>query len=133
MAKKDLFSDLCDFYEFMLGPLPRREEFKRTPQDTVTGEELSVFFLLPLSGSIMSEELGIDDVPLTFLHRYIWRTTVESELVQTYRSLWDGPFRFNPDEIDEGRFFTQVEIRVLKERDQMTPNLVHELTLNSWL
>jgi Pyruvate/2-oxoacid:ferredoxin oxidoreductase delta subunit len=57
MAGKDLFEDLCKFYEFMLGPLPRREEFKRTLQDTVTAEELSVFFLLPFSGPIKHEKL----------------------------------------------------------------------------
>ncbi len=60
MAEKDLFDDLCDFYEFMLGPLPKREEFKRTLQDTVANEELAVFFLLPSSGSITFEALRIE-------------------------------------------------------------------------
>jgi len=41
----------------MLGPLPRREEFKRTLQDTVTADELAAFFLLPFSGSIPLEKL----------------------------------------------------------------------------
>ena len=44
MSSQDLFEDLCKFYEFVLGPLPRRDEFKRTLQDTVTADELRVFW-----------------------------------------------------------------------------------------
>ena len=57
MPDKDLFESLCKFYEFMLGPLPARLEFKRTLQDTVTADELSAFFLLPFSGTITQEKL----------------------------------------------------------------------------
>jgi hypothetical protein len=46
----DLYEDLCSFHEFMLGPLPRRAEFKRTLQDTITPEDLRVFFFLPFTG-----------------------------------------------------------------------------------
>jgi len=47
---KDPYEDLCSFYEFMMGPLPQRDDFKRTLQETVTPDELRVFFLLPLTG-----------------------------------------------------------------------------------
>jgi len=57
MAEKDLFEDLCNFYELMLGPLPQRDAFKRTLQDTVSAEDLQVFFLLPLSGAIPQDKL----------------------------------------------------------------------------
>jgi Pyruvate/2-oxoacid:ferredoxin oxidoreductase delta subunit len=46
----DLYDKLIGFYEFMMGPLPWREEFKRTLQETVTTPELEVFFLVPFSG-----------------------------------------------------------------------------------
>jgi Pyruvate/2-oxoacid:ferredoxin oxidoreductase delta subunit len=49
---KDRYEDLCRFYEFMMGPLPWRDEFKRTLQDTVTEKDLELFFLLPLTGHI---------------------------------------------------------------------------------
>lgn len=57
MAKKDLFEDLCKYYEFIMGPLPKRDEFKRALQDTVSADELSIFFLLPFSGKILFEKL----------------------------------------------------------------------------
>ncbi len=59
MAKKaqDLFEKLCKFYEFTMGKIPWREEFKRTMQETVTAEELSVFFLLPFLHSITLDKL----------------------------------------------------------------------------
>ena len=50
MPGKDLYDDLCGFYEFMLGPLPQRDEFRRALQETVTPDELRVFFLLPFTG-----------------------------------------------------------------------------------
>lgn len=58
MPSEDLYEDLCSFYEFMLGPLPQRAEFKRTLQDTVTAEDLRVFFFLPFSGHSSLDKLS---------------------------------------------------------------------------
>ena len=81
MPDKDLFESLCKFYEFMLGPLPRREEFKRTLQDTVTAEELSVFFLLPFSGTITRDKLHKKarkaGIPPDTLHTHLDRLASE--------------------------------------------------------
>ncbi|MBN2383032.1 NUDIX domain-containing protein [bacterium] len=77
----------------------------------------------------MLEELGIPVIPLIFLHRYLWQTSVETELVTTYRCFFQGPFQLNETEIEQGRFFSDGELRVLKESGLMTPNLVHELSL----
>jgi isopentenyl-diphosphate delta-isomerase type 1 len=77
----------------------------------------------------MEEELGITAVQPTFLHQYIWRSPVESELVRTYRCEHEGPFDLHPGEIEEGRFCTVEEIARMAEEDQLTPNLVHELGL----
>jgi electron transport complex protein RnfB len=57
MAGDDLYEELCKFYELMLGKIPRREEFKRAVQDSVSTEELSVFFLLPLTKPITLAKL----------------------------------------------------------------------------
>jgi len=57
VPEKDLYDDLCRFYEFMLGPLSKRAEFKRALQDTVTPDELRIFFLIPFTGRISQEKL----------------------------------------------------------------------------
>lgn len=77
----------------------------------------------------MEEELGIEETQLEYLHRYIWRSPVETELVTTYRCKYEGSIRINADEIDEGRFFSIVELHQLKHQDIMTPNLQYELKL----
>ena len=57
MPDRDRHEDLLKYYEFIMGPLPGREQFKRTLEDTVTAEELEVFFLLPLIGCISHSKL----------------------------------------------------------------------------
>jgi Pyruvate/2-oxoacid:ferredoxin oxidoreductase delta subunit len=57
MAGQDLYQDLCKSYEFMLGPLPQVEEFKQALQETVTEEELRVYFLLPFAGTATLDKL----------------------------------------------------------------------------
>jgi len=57
MASKDVYKDLCKYYEFTLGALPMRDELKRAMQDTVTPEELDAFFLLPFAGPITQDKL----------------------------------------------------------------------------
>ena len=79
----------------------------------------------------MAEELGLDDpeLPLTFLHQYIWRSEVESEYVRTYRCSHPGPFALHPEEIDDGRFFCAEALCSLMGTGEATPNLEHELSL----
>jgi hypothetical protein len=50
-------------------------------------------------------------------------------LVSTYRCESEGPFELHPDEIEEGRFFSQDELRRLAGTGALTPNLEHELIL----
>ena len=76
-----------------------------------------------------AEELGLEGIAPAFLHRYIWRSPVESELVSTFRCTHEGPFSLRADEIDEGRFHTVEELRALVGTGQLTPNLEHELAL----
>jgi isopentenyl-diphosphate delta-isomerase type 1 len=79
----------------------------------------------------MTEELGLDDpeLPLTFLHQYLWRSEVESEYVRSFRCDHPGPFTLHPEEIEEGRFFSAGQLRALLGTGQLTPNLEHELSL----
>ena len=69
----------------------------------------------------MREELGVAPDRLEFLHRFLWRTPVESEWVTTYRTVHDGPFRPEPGEIAELRFWTRTEIQAALGTSQLTP------------
>ncbi|MHC4201519.1 MAG: NUDIX hydrolase [Planctomycetota bacterium] len=81
------------------------------------------------------EELGVrlDDVggpsALRHLHDYVWRSPVETEHVRTYELAHDGPFRLDPIEISEGRFWTVEELRAAAGTGVLTPNLEEELRL----
>ena len=80
----------------------------------------------------MSEELGMPrDLPLKKLFQLKVRNEIESENVQLYSTTFAGPFRIQPEELDEARFFTFGELRErLKDSpDQFTPLLVRELNI----
>lgn len=70
----------------------------------------------------MAEELGVVEAPLTFLYEYVWRTKVETELVQTFSTSHNGPFILHPEEIDEGRFWITDEIEAALGSGCFTPN-----------
>jgi len=74
----------------------------------------------------MDEELGVEGAGLEFLYHYIMRSPVETERVATFRASWDGPFRINPAEIEEGRFWTVSEIIAQLGQGLFTPNFEDE-------
>lgn len=78
----------------------------------------------------MQEELGIpSDTKLEFLFKSQIRNAIESENVGVFGTISEGPFKFNPIEIDQVRFWTPEEL--VAELDAgapgFTPNLVTEL------
>lgn len=77
----------------------------------------------------MREELGIE-APLRFSHAYVWRSDVETEYVRAYVARHDGPFRLDPAEIAEGRFWSAAEIVGARRTGVFTTNFEHEL---DWL
>jgi Fe-S-cluster-containing hydrogenase component 2 len=56
MDKKDFFEDLIRYYEFQIGGMPRREEFKSALEETFTEDDLRIFFQLPYLGFISEEK-----------------------------------------------------------------------------
>jgi len=56
MDKKDLFEDLIRYYEFQIGRMPRRNEFKSALEETFTEDDLRIFFQLPYLGFISEEK-----------------------------------------------------------------------------
>jgi Fe-S-cluster-containing hydrogenase component 2 len=57
MAGKDLHERLCRYYEFIAGPMPDRNRFVEVLRQTVTSEDLAVFFLLPFLKPVSFEKL----------------------------------------------------------------------------
>ncbi len=87
----------------------------------------------------MHEELGIDlSAPgvtgeLLCDHDYVWRADTETELVRSYSLTWDGEIRCNPVEIDDGRFWSDDELRAAAGTGQLTANLELELRMRGVL
>lgn len=57
------------------------------------------------------EELGFCPESLQFAYSYTHSNEFESELVHTFVCHYDGPIRFNPEEIDAVRFWEPEEIK----------------------
>ena len=78
-----------------------------------------------------SEELGlrVGENPgegLTYLYPSRIRNSVESENIRTFLHVSAGPFRPEPDEIDELRFWTRSEIEACLGSGVFTPNFEEE-------
>jgi isopentenyldiphosphate isomerase/intracellular septation protein A len=56
------------------------------------------------------EEIGLIDFRPSLLQRYIWETKRESELVFSFMCTHDGPFKADPVELDNLRFWTKKEL-----------------------
>jgi isopentenyldiphosphate isomerase len=76
----------------------------------------------------IGEELGATvGIPeLTPLYRYVMRSAIETELVHSYLWISDGPFRPEPLEIDELRFWSHAEIEKQLGTGKFTPNFEDE-------
>lgn len=57
MKKKDLHENLCKYYEFGAGTIPNRDAFIDSLRQTVTKEELEIFFMIPFAGIITLDKL----------------------------------------------------------------------------
>jgi isopentenyldiphosphate isomerase len=73
-----------------------------------------------------SEELGIEIGEAVFVERYVWESTIERELVNSFTIVSDRLPEINSDEIDEGRFWTADEIKNSLGKGIFTPNLENE-------
>ena len=75
------------------------------------------------------EELGIDATGARPLFAYLYRSRFESEYAHCFALAYDGPFRIDPVEIAEGRFFTFAEIEAMRGTGALTPMFEHELPM----
>jgi isopentenyl-diphosphate delta-isomerase type 1 len=74
----------------------------------------------------LDEELGITGSQPGFLYSYLWRSPMESELIRSYRLEHEGPFRLQPDELEDGRFWSLPEIEASLDSGVFTPNFEYE-------
>lgn len=72
------------------------------------------------------EELGVTNFEPSFLFRYIFQSKVEREMVNAYRTVYEGPFNVDPVELDDARFWSIAEIEANLGKEVFTPNFESE-------
>jgi isopentenyldiphosphate isomerase len=74
----------------------------------------------------VKEELGITSFTPEFTGSYIFESEIEKEMIYAYKTIYEGAIYFNPDEIDEVRFWSQKEIESHLGDGLFTPNFENE-------
>jgi isopentenyldiphosphate isomerase len=97
--------------------------------DTAVGGHLAVGeSYLQAARREMQEEIGLPaDQPLELLFSSRIRNEIEAENTRVYRTVSRGPFRAQPDEIEQLRFWSREEIQAAMGTGIFTPNLEVEL------
>ncbi|MDD4515705.1 NUDIX domain-containing protein [Massilibacteroides sp.] len=72
------------------------------------------------------EELGITDFNPEYLTSYVFESSVEKELVNTFRTIYTGIIQPDENELDGGRFWTIAEVRNSLGKNIFTPNFETE-------
>lgn len=82
----------------------------------------------PVQGAAreMQEELGITGQQLMPAYEYIWRSEIETELISAFAIIHEGPFKLDPLEISDGRFWSFEEIHRIINTEMFTPQFVNE-------
>ncbi len=86
----------------------------------------------PIEAALMREsmeELGFSPEDAYLHFTSIQKSDRESELAYVYSCQWDGPFQLNPEEVEEGRFWSIFEIRKFLGQQLFTPNFEYEFGL----
>lgn len=72
------------------------------------------------------EELGVTDFSPIMITSYIFESAIEKELVNTFRTVYNGPFNPDPEELDGGKFWAIDEILESIGKGIFTPNFENE-------
>ena len=73
----------------------------------------------------MREELGMS-APVEHIYDYWMHSEVETEYVRTYVCTYDGVIEIDPDEIEDGKFWSGEEVRDRIGTGIFTPNFEQE-------
>ncbi|MFI3248834.1 MAG: NUDIX domain-containing protein [Rikenellaceae bacterium] len=72
------------------------------------------------------EELGIEEFEPRFLCRYVFESSVERELVNSFTAIYDGEITPS-SELDGGRFWSRAQIEeAIEQGRDLTENFVNE-------
>ena len=84
----------------------------------------------PLSAVIREaeEELNIKNADFEFLYKYIMENPFETELVYTFKTVYDMEISCDAEEISDGRFWKKEEIISNMKQNIFTPNFIDEWT-----
>ena len=72
------------------------------------------------------EELGVTDFSPIKISSYLFESAIEKELVNTFRTVYNGPFNPDPEDLDGGRFWAIDEILESIGKGIFTPNFENE-------
>ncbi len=72
------------------------------------------------------EELGITEFTPQFMTRYIFESAIEKELVNTFRTVYNGEIQPDTEELDGGRFWLMEDIKTNLGKNVFTPNFEQE-------
>jgi isopentenyldiphosphate isomerase/intracellular septation protein A len=75
------------------------------------------------------EELRLSNINPQFIHKYIWESSRERELVFSFITVSDSVPEVDRNEIEEGRYWGLDEIIRNIDKGIFTPNFEHEFTL----
>jgi len=75
------------------------------------------------------EETGLKELQVQFINKYVWESSREKELVFSFLTVTEKVPVVNPDEIDEGRFWSVDEIAANTGKEVFTPNFEKEFRL----
>ena len=75
------------------------------------------------------EELGVTDFTPQLWRTYLFESKIERELVYSFRTIYEGPFNPDPEELDGYRFWKISEIKEAIGKDILTPNFEKEFAL----
>jgi len=77
----------------------------------------------------MAEEIGLANVPVLHAYDHISRTRTETEYARTFVVRHNGPFRPNPEELSDLRFWPLPQIDAALGTEVFTPHFEQEYRL----
>lgn len=77
----------------------------------------------------LKEELGIENVSLNFLAKYLYQGINETEMTMLYKVNYDGEIILQKEEIWEGKFFSIDQLAIAVETKEIELNLFARVAL----
>ena len=72
------------------------------------------------------EELGITEFEFSLVTKYLFESEIERELINCYKTIYNGIITPDLDEVDEGRFWSITDIQNNIGKGIFTPNFESE-------